>query len=266
MLRDTWTILDGWAELGALAVQGGGMAQVTAPWGANKRRENSCCPEKWIMLEKTCTFLRPEASSWGWACISQCQMKSRKCESEGSDLQSLCHPGSGSQIKTKVLGTWLGWTIRQWGHTQSSLKTREEALEGLAPALVTTYCGTRDLHALQCWNCRSVVGVWVDPRSCQLWTSPEAQATCGANVWVPRSSNGQVWGHSSHLTLPTWCDYSSWIPSIDSRAISSLLVSIYHSASQSDETWIFPHSSLNGNTLFIFILFIYLVQKNKILL
>lgn len=56
------------------------------------------------------------------------------------------------------------------------------------------------------------------------------------------------------------------IPSIDSRAISSLLVSIRRSASQSDETWIFPHSPVNGNTLFIFTLFIYLVQKNKILI
>lgn len=56
------------------------------------------------------------------------------------------------------------------------------------------------------------------------------------------------------------------IPSIDSHAISSLLVSIRRSASQSDETWIFPHSPVNGNTLFIFTLFIYLVQKNKILL
>lgn len=72
-------------------------------------------------------------------------------------------------------------------------------------------------------------------------------------------------------TVPIWrclpdVIIQAWIPSTDSRAISSLLVSIYHSASQSDETWIFPHSSLNGNILFIFILFIYLVQKNKILL
>lgn len=138
--------------------------------------------------KKTCTFLRPEVSSWGWACISQCQMKSRKCEGEGSELQSLCHPGSGSQIKTKVLGIWSGWTIRQWAPTQSSLKTRKEVLEGLAPALVTTYCGTHDLHALPCWNCRFVVSVWVDPRSCQLWASPGSTSNMWSQCVIPHVS------------------------------------------------------------------------------